>query len=139
MCAPPTSVPSPAVTITGSPINVGFHTGVLVTFTGRAEFNPAVDTPLTVEGVWSKTDPPSDLSAEDRVTIGAVNMVGGSPMVFESNLTIDALEQEKGDSGTYTLSLNISSTQPNTLGTNTSQQRTIVVTSRSCDTVQDTC
>ena len=138
MCAPPTSVPSPAVTITGSPINVGFHTGVLVTFTGRAEFNPAVDTPLTVEGVWSKTDPPSDLSADERVTIGAVVMVGGNPMVFESNLTINRLKEDE-DSGTYTIFFNISTTQPNIVGIAISEQRRIMVTSRSCDNVQDTC
>lgn len=105
---------------------------MLLTFTGRAEFNPAVDTPLNVIGVWSKTNPSSDLSSDSRVTIGEVMMVGGNPMVFESDVIIDTLDTNQ-DNGTYTLSLNISSTQPNTLGTSTSLSRTIVVTGRSCD------
>ncbi len=128
----PPSVPHPTVTITGSPIDSGFHAGVLLTFTGRAEFDRAVNSHLNVAVMWTKTAPPSDLSADGRVTAGEVVMVGGDPMVFESNLTINTIS-DRLDNGTYTLSLNISSTQPNTLGTTVSEGRTIMVTSKSCD------
>ena len=48
------SVPAPTVTITGYPIDEGFHTGLTLTFTARAEFNSAVDSPdaLTVTSSW---------------------------------------------------------------------------------------
>ncbi len=128
----PPSVRPPTVSITGSPIDEGFHTGTLQIFTGRAVFNPAVDSFLNVVGMWAKTAPSSDLSADGRVTVGEVVMVGGDPMVFVSNLTINTINGGL-DNGTYTLTLNISSTQPNTLGTTVSEERTIMVTSKSCD------
>ncbi len=132
VCPSPPSVPPPTVTITGSPIDEGFHTGSLQTFTGRAEFDPAVDSFLNVVGMWAKTAPSSDLTADGRVTVGEVVMVGGDPMVFVSNLTINTTN-DMLDNGNYTFSLTISSTQPNTVGTNVSVGRTIIVTSKSCD------
>ena len=108
----------------------GFHTGLNLTLTGRAEFNPAVDTPLDVRGVWSKTNPSSDLTADDRVTIMDPVLVReggpGSSVVYESTLTVDTLDVARGDSGDYTLSLDISSV-PFTTGTNISTTRSITV------------
>ena len=123
---PSPPVPPPTLTITGSPVDEGFHTGLNLTFTGRAEFNPAVDTPLDVRGVWSKTNPSSDLTADDRVTIMDPELVRqggpGSGVVYESTLTVDTLDVPRGDSGDYTLSLDISSVPFNT-GTNISTTR----------------
>ena len=104
----------------------GFYTGLNLTFIGRAEFNPAVDTPLDVRGVWSKTNPSSDLTADDRVTIMDPELVRqggpGSGVVYEGTLTVDTLDVARGDSGDYTLSLDISSV-PFTTGTNISTTR----------------
>ena len=133
MYSPPTLlVPPPMITITGFPLDEGFHTGLMLTFTTRAEFNLAVNSSLNVDALWSKSAPSSDLKADERVSIGEAVMVGVNPMVFESNLTIFPLRMS--DVGTYTVSLTISSTQPFTVGTTASGQRTISqVLGKSCD------
>ena len=123
---PSPPVPPPTLTITGSPVDEGFHDGLNLTFTARAEFNPAVDTPLLVRGVWSKTNPFSDLTADDRVTIMDQEVVESGSDVYESTLTVDTLDVARGDSGDYTLSLDISSV-PFTTGTNISTTRSITV------------
>ena len=122
-------VPPPTVTITGSPLDERFHVGLALTFTGRAEFNPAVNSPLpNVEPLWLKTAPSSNLTTDERVSISEAMMVGVDPTVLESNLTISPLRV--GDVGTYTLSFTISSTS--TVGT---AQRIITeVLGKSCMT-----
>ena len=117
----------PSLTITGSPVDEGFHTGLLLTLTGRAEFNPAVDTPLTVNGMWTKSNPSSDLTADSRVSIKGPDQVLGSPMmVFEIYLSVDTLNMTGGDGGDYTITLDISSL-PFTTRTTVSRTRNIVV------------
>lgn len=120
-----TTVPPPLVTIIGSPLDESFHAGIDLTLTGRSQFSPAVITPINVEAVWIKTGPSSVLSADGRVSIGEAVMVGVNPMVFESNLTITSLMES--DSGTYTLFLNFSSTEPFTIGATISEERNITV------------
>ena len=102
----------------------------MLTFTGRAEFDPAVDSALNVDAMWTKTTPTSDLTADDRVTSGEAVMVGMNPMVFESNLTIDTLDRERNDSGTYTFFVNVTSASP-VVGTTASESRSIEVLSKS--------
>ena len=127
--SPPPTVPPPTLTITGAPVDQGFHSGLNLTFTGRVEFSAAVDTPLIVSGVWSKVNPPSDLTTDERVRIVPPELVGsgsGSGVVYESTLTVETLDSTRGDSGDYTLSLTISST-PFTTGTSVITTRTITV------------
>lgn len=116
-------VPPPTVTITVSSMEEGYHTGLSVTFTGRAEFGPAVDTPLNIRGTWSKSNRMRffNLTASSRVRIVEPQLVHGRPgsghgMVFESTLTVESLGVGREDSGNYTLSLEISS-QSFTTGT----------------------
>ena len=117
----------PSLTITGSPVDEGFHTGLLLIFTGRAEFNPAVDTPLTVNGMWTKTNPSSNLMADSRVTIKGPRQAQERPMmVYETSLTVNLLDMGRGDSGDYTIRLDISSLSFTT-GTTVSLTRSIVV------------
>ena len=89
-----------------------------------------MDTPLDIRGVWSNTNQSSDLIADDRVTIMDPELVQqgdpGSGVVYESTLTVDTLDVARGDSGDYTLSLDISSV-PFTTGTNISEARNITV------------
>ena len=117
----------PSLTITGSPVNNGFHTGLLLTLTGRIEFNLAVDTPLTVNGMWTKTNPFSDLTADSRVSIkGPHQVLDSLMMVFEIYLTVDTLSMSRGDGGDYTITLDISSL-PFMTGTTVSLTHGIVV------------
>ena len=123
----PPSVPPPTLVITGAPVDVGFYSGLNLTFTGRAEFDPAVDTPLVVNGVWSKTMPSSDLTADGRVGVLEPMPLQEGPAVYVSSLTVDSLDASRNDSGNYTLSLTISSSQPFTTGTSITTTRTITV------------
>ena len=107
-------------------MDMGFHSGLNLTFTGRAEFDPAVDTPLVVNGVWSKTMPSSDLTADGRVGVLEPMLLEEEPAVYVSSLTVDSLDAARNDSGDYTLSLTISS-QPFTTGTSITTTRTITV------------
>lgn len=108
----------------------GFHTGLELTLTGRAVFDSAVDSDFAVTGVWSKTNPFSDLTADGRVRLVGPQMVQSVPeggVVYESTLTVDTLDRDRGDSGDYTLSLDIISSVPFTAGTSTNTTRSITV------------
>ena len=99
------TVPPPTITITGSPQDEGFHIGLLLTFTGRAEFDVAVDMPLNVSSAWSKSDPFSDLS---NTIITSIVEEMGKPMVYETNLTIYLQNTMEGN-GNYILTIITSS------------------------------
>ena len=117
----------PSLAITGSPVDEGFHTDLLLILTGRAEFHPAVDTPLTVNGMWTKINPFSNLAADSRVSIRGPRLAQVRPMmVYETSFTVDTLDMRRGDSGDYTVRLDISSL-PFTTRTTVSLTRSIVV------------
>ena len=116
------TVPPPTITITGSPQDEGFHIGLLLTFTGRAEFNLAVDIPLNVSSAWSKTTPSSDLS---NANITTAVQVMENPTVYETNLTLHLLDTE-GDSGNYIITF-ITSSSSFTAGTTDTYSRPITV------------
>ncbi len=128
MTMTPSLVPTPTLLITGSPVDESFHTGLHITFTGRAEFNTAVDTSIIVGGVWTKTSPFSKFNSDTRVTISAPVQVQNTPnMVYETTLTINTLDMDRGDSGDYNLALIINTTQPFILGTTATTTRNIEV------------
>ncbi len=128
MTITPPLVPMPTLIITGSIVDETFRSGLTITFTGRAEFNTAVDTPIIVGGVWTKTNPPSNFISDTRVTITAPVQVQSTPiMVYETTLTISALDKDKGDSGDYNLAMTISSAQPFILGTTATATKSIEV------------
>ena len=108
-------------------MDMGFYSGLNLTFTGRAEFDPAVDTPLVVNGTWSKTMPSSDLTADGRVGVLEPMPLQEGPAVYVSSLIVDSLDASRNDSGNYTFSLTISSSQPFTTGTSITTTRTITV------------
>ena len=83
-----------------------FTVGIPITFTAEVEFDPSVDTPLNVSGVWSKTNRLLDLEADSRVIIVEPYLFQESPKIYASNLTVDVV---RGDSGDYTFSLDVSS------------------------------
>ena len=120
------SVPPPSLTITGSPVDEGFHTGLLLTLTGRAEFNPAVNIPITMVGSWTK-DNSSDITSDGRVSVEGPVLVQSSPKVYETTLTVDVLDRARGDSGNYSIRLDIMTSEPFTTGITTTLTRSITV------------
>ena len=117
-------VPHPSLVITGVPLDGGFHAGLPLTFVARAEFPLAVDTPLSVSGVWSAPDDNSS-----RVSIVDPVVVQNRPTVYVSNYSL-VLDMEL-DAGTYTFSLNISSA-PFLTGTTISSSREVTVLGKDC-------
>ena len=107
-------VPPPIFNITVSSMDkeyhaeipVAFTVGIPVTFAAEVEFDPSVDTPLNVSGVWSKPNHLLDLEADSRVTIVEPYLFQESPKIYVSNLTVDVVS---GDSGNYIFSLDVSS------------------------------
>ena len=83
-----------------------FSVGIPITFTAEVEFDPSVDMPLNVSGVWSKPNHLLDLEADSRVIIVEPYLFQESPKIYVSNLTVDVV---RGDSGDYTFSLDVSS------------------------------
>ena len=120
------SVSPSSLTITGSPVDKGFHTGLLLTLTGRAEFNPAVNIPITVVGSWIKDNSP-DFTSDGRVSIQGPVLVESSPKVYETTLTVDVLDRARGDSGNYSIRLDIMTSEPFTSGTTATLTRSITV------------
>ena len=116
------SVPPPSLTITGSPVDEGFHTGLLLTLTGRAEFL-ALNIPITVVGSWTKDNSP-DFTSDGRVSIKGPVLVESSPKVYETTLTVDVLDRARGDSGNYSIRLDIMTF---TTGTTATLTRSITV------------
>ena len=96
------AVPPAIVTITGSPIDEGFHIGLLLTFTGRAIFNPAVDSPtaLSVSTFWNGPMTANTTNAMQERT---------SPSIEYITTLAVYLQSTDEDSGLYTVTVNISS------------------------------
>ena len=114
------TVPPPTITLTSSSQEEGFHIGLLLTFTGRAEFDIAVDTPLNVSSAWSKSDPFSDLK---NTIITSIEEVMGKPMGYETNLTIYLQNTMEGNEN-YILTI-ITSSSAFTAGITDTYTRTI--------------
>lgn len=107
-----------------------FLAGQNITLSGMVNFDPSVDTPLTLDTLWTKTDPISDLMSDEQAFImtGPV-LVQESPLVYETNLTIfDLNKDSREDSGDYELVVNVTSDQPYMKGITATATRSIVVT-----------
>ena len=95
-------VPQPTITISGSPRNMTFLQGLVITFTCRVVFHSAVDSPVTLRGSWERNGTQL-LSSNDRVTV--TNTFSVSPPNY--TITIRLVPIKFSDSGTYSCSANI--------------------------------
>lgn len=101
-------VPPPILNITVSSVDEGHHAGIPVIFTAKIEFDPSVDAPLSISGVWSKPNRSLDLEA-DSIVEPYLIQESPSPKIYVSTLTVTGLDAIRGDSGDYIFSLYISS------------------------------
>ncbi len=123
----PKIVPDPTLTITSSPLDEGFYNGIGITLIGRAEFISAVDTPLNVTGSWFKTNPSTNITIDtSRATVNGFIRVRDAPMVYETNLTIFSLDEQRGDGGDFNLRVEITSSV-HTVQTTVNTTRNIAV------------
>ena len=112
------TVPPPTITIEGSPVNEGFHIGLILTLTAKAKFNPAVDfiNDTQVSSYWTTPRRANAINA---------TMVMSHPLSFTTHITVNFQNMIK-DSGLYTVWFLISSSLYSTMRNN-SHTRNITV------------
>ena len=105
----------------GSPVNEGFHIGLILTLTAKAKFNPAVDfiNDTQVSSYWT---------TPRTANVTNATMVMSHPLSFTTHVTVNFQNMIK-DSGLYTVWFLISSTLYSTMR-NYSQSRNITVESK---------
>ena len=106
------------ITLTGQPIDEGFHIGLFVTFIGRAVFIPAVDTStvISVSSIWSSPRAASTTSAKQD---------GTNPLEYIASLSVD-LESTREDRGLYAVTFYVTS-GPFIIGVSVNGSRSITV------------
>ena len=77
-------------------------------------------------GSWTK-DNSSDITSDGRVSVAGPVLVQSSPKVYETTLTLDVLDRARGDSGNYSIRLDIMTSEPFTTGITTTLTRSITV------------
>ena len=92
----------PTLTITGSPRNAGFFRGLILTFIGMIEIDPAVDTGVTVEANWERNGTQLGNSGNGRITV--INS-GLQSEPYQTKVRFNATEFE--DAGIYNFSARI--------------------------------
>ena len=121
-------VPSPTLTIIGSPRDTGFFRGLILTFTCLIEINPAVDTSVTVQGSWKRNGISLESSSNGRITVINTGLAG-SP--YQSQVRFNPTDLE--DAGTYNCSARIIPQNSNlVLEATTFITRVITVLSKYC-------
>ena len=105
----------------GSPVDEGFHIGLTLTLTAKAEFSPAVD-------IINDTQVSSYWTTPSTVNVADVFMITSHPLSFSSVLTVN-LQSKTQDSGLYTVWFLIFSTLFNTKRNN-SHTRNVTVVSK---------
>ena len=95
-------VPTPTLTIVGSPRDAGIFRGLILTFTCMIEIDPAVDTGVTVEASWERNGTQLEDSGDGRITV--INTGLGS-VPYQTEVRFNSTDFE--DTGTYNCSVKI--------------------------------
>ncbi len=107
----PPSVPPPAVTITGFPVDSDFFTGLELNLTCSIHIPQVVDSPaIAVSAQWSKDG--SILTSSDYVTVGD-DPVRVGPLLYQSTVVFSSLDGAR-DTGEYTCTGRVNSSDPAT-------------------------
>ena len=98
------SSPSPNVTITGSPINSHYFSGLQLNLTCHIQLPTLIEYRVSVSSQWSKSG--SVLTSNSRMSVdeGAVEV---GPLVYQSSLVFTSLDETRGDNGDYTCSVTV--------------------------------
>ena len=89
-------VPTPRLTIVGSPRDAGYFWGMIITFICIIEIDPAVDTGVTVEASWERNGTQLEYSSDDRITVISTGL-GSMPYLTKVRFNTTDFE----DAGTY--------------------------------------
>ena len=110
------TVPQPMIVIKGTPIDEGFHVGLLLNFTAKVVINPGVDilNELLLNSSWT---------TPRRVGIPTNTIISSN--YYFSSVSVN-LQNTTLDSGTYTVYFSILSDRY-LMGVNANYSRTITV------------
>ena len=118
------TVPRPQITISGSPTNVSFFAGILLNLTCYIQLNPAVDTNVSVTGMWNVSGTP--LMNDSRITVFGTS---GSDGDYQTQVQFNPLSGV--DDGLFTCEAVVEPQSPHTtfvVGTSAVNLRQISVT-----------
>ena len=96
------SSPSPNVTITGSPIDSHYFSGLQLNLTCHIQLQMPMEYRVSVSSQWSKSG--SVLTSNSRVSVDDGTVVAG-PLLYQSSLVFISLDGTRGDNGDYTCSV----------------------------------
>ncbi len=96
----------PTVTITGSPIDSDYFTGLRLTLTCSIRVPLELSSlPINVSAQWTKSG--AVLVTNSHVTVGEVPVRVGLTTVYQASLGFSSLDESRGDEGSYTCTGNI--------------------------------
>ena len=98
------SSPSPNVTITGSPINSHYFSGLQLNLTCHIQVQMPMEYGVSVSSQWSKSG--SVLTSNSRVSVDDGTVAAG-PLLYRSSLVFTSLDGTRGDNGDYTCSVTV--------------------------------
>ena len=121
------TVPRPQITISGSPTNVSFFAGILFNLTCYIQLNPAVDTEVSVIGMWNRSGTP--LMNDSRITVFGTCGSASNQLLCQTRVQFNPLSGV--DDGLYTCKAVVETQSPHTtfvVGTSAVNERQINVT-----------
>jgi len=101
------TVPRPQITISGSPTNGSFFAGILFNLTCYIQLNPAVDTEVSVTGMWNRSGTP--LLNDTRITVFGTS---GSASDYQTQVQFNPLSGV--DDGLFTCEAVVEPQSPHT-------------------------
>ena len=101
-----TAIPQPSVTITSSPINSHYFSGLQLNLTCRIQLQMPRGYRVGVSSQWSKSG--SVLTSNSRMSVDN-RAVAVGPLLYQSSLVFTSLDATRGDNGDYTCSVTVSS------------------------------
>lgn len=102
------AVPPPNVTITGSPVNANFFTGLQLNLTCLVQISTHKGYKVSISAQWSKSG--DSILTSDSVVVEEVMEV--TPLVYRTSLVFMSLDKAKGDEGNYTCSVTVTPSFP---------------------------
>ena len=103
----PTTIPAPSVTITASPVQTDFYTGLHLNLTCLIQLATPMGYGVNVSADWSKSG--STRTSDSRVSVGE-EAVEVEPFLYSISLVFSSLDQTLGDTGEYTCTVTVTPT-----------------------------
>ena len=121
LCISLHTVPPPQITISGSPANDSFFAGILFNLTCYIQLDPAVDTQVSVTGMWNRSGTP--LTSGGRITVFGTS---GGLLLYQTRVQFNPLSGV--DDGLFTCEALVEPQTPLVVGISAVNMRQINVT-----------